>query len=286
MDRDVAAAVADHLRHGPACSLLRVVDLAQEFDAAARWIRVAGTSVGLAGAFVLVGSVALALPDAGTILPITLIDFATLTAVAVFFRIPAARLGAGACLVLAYAVGFHLWKGDVGWRGPDTAALMRGLLASNTAAAFVPMFILAMGIAELLKRRWQRNADAFFYTIVGCAVGASSVLLATWHGFGAARDHGAAWYLPVPHRSRVLDRMADAMARGGADQRALLLSRSVQAFVFRSWWAVQFPWQFALLAYATVAVGSAVCAPETRASGGCSRVRSFAPRLSRRSPRC
>jgi hypothetical protein len=51
-----------------------------EIDAAARWIRVAGTSVGLAGALLLIGSLALTLPHAGPILPIALIDFAALLA--------------------------------------------------------------------------------------------------------------------------------------------------------------------------------------------------------------
>jgi hypothetical protein len=151
---------------------------------------------------------------------------------------------------------------------PDVAALMRGLLMANTATALVPMFVLVMGVVELLKRRWQRDGEVFTTRSSACAVGALSVLLGNvallWH---------RAWLQPnmdlsLLHGRLGLDRVANALAC-----RRLVRCRVVAACFdspnrLRPLVERAFPWQLALLVYATVAVGTAWLCARKESLGG------------------
>src|SRR5690606_33677886 len=67
-------------------------------DSALAGLRLAGTALAVGGAMVLMGSIALAWPHPAGMVPVALVNFAILTAVALMLQIPWAHAPALACL--------------------------------------------------------------------------------------------------------------------------------------------------------------------------------------------
>ncbi|HEY2588399.1 MAG TPA: hypothetical protein VGI81_21845, partial [Tepidisphaeraceae bacterium] len=121
--------------------------------AAARTI---GTAIAIAGAFLMLGCLALAWPDPRTLLPLAAIDFVVLTAVAIRYELPAAHALATPCLAIAYVVGFEVAVHHVGWTSsPDQ--MLRVLTGPTVGVALLPLFVLFAGIAWILSRLSPRS---------------------------------------------------------------------------------------------------------------------------------
>ncbi|HEX8199276.1 MAG TPA: hypothetical protein VF590_02230, partial [Isosphaeraceae bacterium] len=159
--------------------------------------RTAGTSIAALATLVLLAGVALAWPDPAGMLPVAMLNFAVLTAVALAFEVPAAHVLAGACLAVAYLLGVLVATGRLGWAGatPDEAA--RALASARGGTALVPLVLLYGGAAAEGLRRGRR-LDAQALAVVTVLAAVLSLGLVTWHGFGRPGDPvGATWVYAV-----------------------------------------------------------------------------------------
>jgi hypothetical protein len=210
--------------------------------------RTAGTALAVAAAFLMLSTIALAWPDPASMLPLAAIDFGVLTAIAIFFDIPAAHLLAAPCLLLAYLLGFEVAFRHIGWTATP-AEMIRALIAAGNGPALMPLFLLTGAAAWLLSRR--RTTDSKIYAWIPVGVAAISIGLAS-QDFGRPGDpHGVAWvYLAYAIVALSLSAWS---RRRGADWAGcgLLLAACLQFFVTRT--SVAHPWPTALLAYATLA---------------------------------
>ncbi len=214
--------------------------------------RTAGTGVAVAGALLMAGGTVLAWPQPLSIVPVALVDFVVLTAVACLFEIPAAHLLAVPCLALAYLVGFHAAMGHVRWSGEESGRLFDALFSVVSGNALVALVALLASGAACLARS-GRAAHASFYLRAMGIVAAASVALVTWFGFGRVGDpHGATWVYAIY--------AAAALGAAWRTQRAavvwiasaLLFAVLAQALVFKL--QVDFGWRVAFLIHASAAV--------------------------------
>ncbi|WP_435015630.1 hypothetical protein TA3x_003174 [Tundrisphaera sp. TA3] len=199
--------------------------------------RTAGTAIAAAGTLILLSGVALAWPSPARIMPVALLDFAVLTAIAFAFRVPAAHVLAGACLSLAYLVGWAIASGRMGWSGITSAEAARVLLSAGGGTALMP-FVLTFGVVAAAGTRAGRRHDAQAFGLVAALAALASLALVTWHGFGRAGDpEGATWvYLGhalIAGASALWLARTPALARGlaGAGS-ALLLASLMQGLTF------------------------------------------------------
>lgn len=212
-------------------------------------LRTAGTSIAAAGALLLIAAIPLAWPHTHVTLASALIDAAVFAAIAIFFRIPAAHLLAGACLSLAYVLGFHLASGHLTGQ-PTAADLARVLANASTSLALPGLFILALGVGAILLRL-RRRADASFWAIVAAAVGVVNLALVTWHAYATdAGLHASAWIYAL----YAIAAFAAAWRRQwpfAAGIAWLVLLAAVQQLL--DWCAIEHSWQLSLLFTASAA---------------------------------
>jgi hypothetical protein len=230
--------------------------------------RTAGTGAAVAGALLMVAGTVLAWPQPSGIVPVALVDFAVLTAVAWLFEIPAAHLLAVPCLALAYLVGFHAVTGHVRWSGEESSRLFDALFSATSGNALVALAALLAASGAWLARA-GRAAHANVYLRATGIVAVASVALVTWFGFGRAGDpHGATWVYALY-----------AVAALGAAWRtqrgsvvwtasALMFAALAQGLVFR--FEVDFGWRLALLVHSTMAVVLVFCSRRREEAEGSS----------------
>ena len=159
--------------------------------------RTAGTAIAAAGALVMLAGVALGWPDPAGMIPVAVLDFVVLTAIALAFSVPAAHVLAGTCFTLAYLLAWHVATGALGWKvgTPDEAS--RALFSSGSGLALTPL-VLFFGAASAAGLRVGRRLDAQAYAVVAALAWALSLGLTTLYGFGRRGDPaGVAWIYAV-----------------------------------------------------------------------------------------
>ena len=231
--------------------------------------RTAGTAIATAGTGILLAGVILAWPDPARVLPVAALDFVVLTAIAVAFRVPAAHALAGACLILAYLIGWALAAGRLAWMGQSADQVAVILLSSAGGAALMPI-ALAWGVVAAAGSRAGRWLDAQAYAIVAGLASLLSLGLVTWHGFGVPGDPVgatrvyatfalvcpafAAWWSRYP-LTKGSTGATEARSLGWLGS-GLLLAALVQGIVFagRSVGG-ELPWILALLTHASITTG-------------------------------
>lgn len=215
--------------------------------------RIAGTSIAALGALILLSGIALAWPNPAGMLPVAMLDFVVVTAVALCFELPAAHLLATPCLVLAYMLGFHLFRGNVTWHVESPHTLVRALLLGESGTALVPLVCVFGGLASLLIR-WSRRLDAIFYGVAAAGTAVLSLVLVTWHGFGLPGDPAhATWVYAIYAAGALLAGAVTVRMRVTWGGSALLLAATIQGVVFRYEWSRSWshPWLMALLLHAS-----------------------------------
>jgi len=215
--------------------------------------RTVGTAIGVAAAFLMLGTIALAWPDPSRMLPLAAVDFVVLTAIAVFFDIPLAHALAGPCLLLAYLLGFELAFRRIGWTATPSE-ITEALTAANIGPILMPLCLLTGVVAWLLARR--RSAASKIYAWISALVAIISIGLAS-QDFGHRCDPNGATFVYFAYAMAALS-MAVWLRRRTAGWAgcALLLAALGQFFVTRT--AIAQPWPTALLTYATIATAGIV----------------------------
>lgn len=227
----------------------------------------AGAAVAAAGTLVLLSGVALAWPDPAGVVPVALLNFAVLTALAVGLGVPAAHALAGACLALAYLLVWLAATGTLGWHVAGRKETFDALLSGRSGGALVPITLL-FGAVAAAGTRFGRRPDGRAYALVGGLAGILSLGLVTWHGFGRPGDPtNAAWVYAIYAVAALIfaewfGRFPLLSATDGANETSvlawlgstLLLAALVQRLAFRGG---TFPADLslvsALLAHATAA---------------------------------
>ncbi|HEY8751055.1 MAG TPA: hypothetical protein VIM11_23930 [Tepidisphaeraceae bacterium] len=213
--------------------------------------RTAGTSIAVAAAFLMLGAIGVAWPDPALMLPLCALNFVILTAIALWFEIPAAHWIALPCLIVGHVLGFHVLRGHVGWRS-SAGELASVLLNGSSGTALLPLFVLVGG-AGVLLRRFGKLLDARTYHRIGQAIAVLSIALVTRNGFGIHGDpYGATWvYLFYSIAALIAVMRANKTDRGWVGC-LLLLASSCQFFLTHS--VTAYPWSTGLLAGATLEV--------------------------------
>lgn len=232
--------------------------------------RTSGTAVAAAGVLVMLLGVLLGWPDPAGMIPVALLNFAVLTAIAVVFAVPAAHAIAGACLGLAYLLLWHCAAGSLGMQVAAPADAVDALLSGSSGSALVP-FALFFGASAAVGLRAGRRLDAQGYAMVAALSAVIGLGLATWFGFGRAGDPAgaarvyavlamaflaaAAWFGRYPLLDKA-DGSIEARALGWAGS-GLILAALVQSIVFgRLVPGLALPWVVATLTHATLAAAS------------------------------
>ena len=159
-------------------------------------LQTAGISIGVVGAFIMAASVVLAWPQPATLLPTALALGLAMTAVAILFDIPAAHIPGGIAFAVAWLIGFHLVRGDIGWQVPGGEATANALLSYQSGHMLEPLFVV-FGIVAWQLSRLRRADDGLMYGLVAAATALASVALVLWFGFARVGDPAnATWRLP------------------------------------------------------------------------------------------
>jgi hypothetical protein len=230
-------------------------------------LRVAGTSVGVAGAALSLGGLVLGWPNPAMLLPAALLEFAVFTVIAWWFALPAAHVVAGVCLAISYLLGAHVFNGQLNWNQNDPTGIVEVLVSGATGVLLVPLALMYGAAAFALQRAGR--ADAPMLAVVAGGAAASSVALTSWFGFGVPGDPlGASWvYLAYAAVCLVLAARTrrETIAWIGA---ALLAAGIAQVVVYRygEHWGVTHAWMTALLTYASLCAGIALAARFGRAA--------------------
>ena len=212
-------------------------------------VRTVGTAIALAAASLMVGMIALAWPDAGSILPLATVDFVALTLVAVLFEFPVLHALAGGCLLLAYLVGFHIARHHIGWTSTP-GEMFEALHSPSGGAALIPLFLLT-GATSFILQSWRRSADARIYRLVSIVVAGISLALTAWGGLAQRGDpFGASWvYL---FYAAIAVWVASRWRRADASWAAWMLFLASMAQFLAARQSDAISWATGLLAYATM----------------------------------
>ncbi len=218
--------------------------------------RTAGTSIAILGMAVVLAGMILAWPNPGSIVPAALFNFAILTTLAVLLEIPAAHIFAAGCLTLSYVVLVHVIAGNVRWQNLRVTSLLRVTMSVRTGQALTIPFVLFILTSEWLRKR-LRTGDAYSYLVAACAVGVVSLLFVGFYGLGLPGDPhnvwaifalyaaGAFWFA---HRERSV-----MFSWAGATMLFFACAQFCTSFL-----AVRFPWQAALLLFASACAAGAI----------------------------
>jgi hypothetical protein len=163
-------------------------------------VRTSWTAVAVAGSLVMLGCIALAWPNPAGMVPVALIDFVVLSAIALFIGFPAAHGLALPCLGFAYLLLCHLLlpaehTDHLKWT-EQPERVMAAMVSATAGPALLGLaMILGLGAGGLMK--WTRKVDAVFYGAGAAVAAALSLLLVSAHGLGRMDDHGAAWVYTI-----------------------------------------------------------------------------------------
>ncbi len=243
---------------------VRADSVLEPFDRRFTAVQTAGIFAGVLGALVMIGAVVVAWPEPAMLLPVALTGVVVFTAVALWFRIPAAHVPAGAALASAWLVAFHLLWGNVGWTLDVYEPMAHALVSAASGHALLPLVGLLGGLAGLMWRLGRRD-DGRMIALVAGAAAVASLALVMWFGLARAGDpEGAIWTLAIYTLALLIGAVAldRPAATTGNSLRlavawtgmALLLVTLVQAIVYRFGpvWQLERPWTMALLAHATI----------------------------------
>jgi hypothetical protein len=218
--------------------------------------RTVGTSLALFGTAVVLSGMFLSWPNPASIVPAALLNFAVLTAIAVFLELPPAHFVAAGCLSIAYVVAFQVIAGNVPWRNLRVTSLLQTTSSVSTGQALIIPFVVFTLVHEWLKGR-HRERDALSYFFAAGAVAIVSLLLVSVYGVGITGD---------PHYVSAIIALYTAGAFWFAWRKnsvtltwvsvALLFFTFAQ--VCTSLVAMRFPWQATLLSFAAACTGGAL----------------------------
>jgi hypothetical protein len=136
-----------------------------------------GTGVALLGMLVLLTALAFAWPQPEALILVGLLNFVTLTRVALEFRLPVGHAVALACLTVSYVAGYHFltgWPAELA--RPERAAwLVRQTFVGPCGAALAGLVTVLAATADRWRSRLPRDAE--YYSAGAGLIGLLSIFL-------------------------------------------------------------------------------------------------------------
>lgn len=213
--------------------------------------RLAGTSIAIIGAMVVVAAMLLAFPNPTSIVLSALISFCIFTWVAILLNLPIAHAVALFSFTLAYIVGFQVVIGRVGWQLPRSESVIPFINSPQTGQLLAPLFLLYLVVSELLRRR-SEDKDSQSYFVGSLCVVAISFLLLAYYGFALVGDvYFLTLILAVYSFGFFFYAWTRKLAILTWVGSAFLILSLTQGFGF--WYGAPFGWQTAMLIYASIA---------------------------------
>ena len=145
--------------------------------------RITGTAIAAGGTLMMLSGIVLAWPNPAGMLPVTVLNFVVLTALAIALDVPLAHVLAGACLTLAYLLVWLVGSGLLSWHPLNSAETAHALLSGFSGMALAPLVLLFAG-ATAMAQKLGRRLDAQALAMVAALAGTFSVGLLARHGFG------------------------------------------------------------------------------------------------------
>ncbi len=142
--------------------------------------RAVGTMLALARMGVMLVTLALAWPRPTALIVVGVINAVVFSAVAIGFTWSAAHVPALACLTLAYLVGFHAARGELGQENANLGAQLVALATQPVTGSALAALAVMLAISSEWFARRRRIIDALYHVASsGCAMFLALLLVAT-----------------------------------------------------------------------------------------------------------
>lgn len=145
--------------------------------------QLAGISIGVLGAMLLVLAQGLAWPVVAILLPTALISAAVFVFLAIYARLPQAYVVSSILAMLAWLLGYHVLREHFPLWSSDGLLLLRSLLSADSGFALGLLTPLLLAAAFLAKYR-HRAEDERWLTIATAIVFSTGICLTVVFGFG------------------------------------------------------------------------------------------------------
>lgn len=145
--------------------------------------RTASTALAIFGAGLMLLMVAFAWPQLELLVAVGLVDFALLTAFAIFAELSLLHVLAVGCFGLAYLSAFHLWQGNVA--GEGSALSLKLVQATFTGKSGLALTLFTTAIAAaggLMLRKRLLDAGRHYFVAAG-GLSALCIAIAIYAGF-------------------------------------------------------------------------------------------------------
>jgi hypothetical protein len=213
-------------------------------------IRIAGTSIAIFGAAILLGALVIAWPDPRAILHIALFDFVLLTFIALLYDVPQAHWLALPCCTIAWVLGFHLLRTPA--LGAKNAGQLIDALSDPLGASSLTALVMLFAAAREILKRFRQTSDAKIYGEFATVIAVACVAWLTWAGFGRSPDvYGCTWvYAIYAVIAFVIAWRAKSTAWSWV---AWILAAGALVQAFTAHHLTRHPWAESLLTFATIA---------------------------------
>jgi hypothetical protein len=213
--------------------------------------RLAGTSMAIIGALIVVVSIFIAFPNPTSVVLTSLISFYVFTAVAILLNLPIAHAVALFSFTLAYTVASQILIGKVDFQMPRSASLLSQLDWARAAQLFAPLFLLYFVVSELLRSK-TRDSEGKSYFIASLVIAVIAIPLLAYYGFASSGDfyYVAPIYALFAAGIFVFAWTRKIEALTWVASFIFILSLT-QGFGF--WYGAPFAWQTACLIYSSIA---------------------------------
>ena len=138
--------------------------------------RTTGTALGILGLMIALTGMILAWPNPASIISAALINFAILTTLALVLEIPAAHFFAAGCFGMAYLVLFHVLVGHISWENLRVTSLVNTCLDISSGQALIGAFGVFLVISEWFQGGKRRN-ESYAYLTAACLVAVISLAM-------------------------------------------------------------------------------------------------------------
>ncbi len=158
-------------------------------------LQVAGTSVAVLAALMMLSAVVFAWPRPELLIAVGLIDFVALSLMAVRAEFVPLHVPATAAVALAGLLGFHAATDNLALTGPVSGAELGGVLLMGSSSVVLTVFALLLAVAAGGLHRAGKSAVATAYLCSAAGLAAVSLGIAAYAGFVSGIQHE--WTTPV-----------------------------------------------------------------------------------------
>lgn len=148
----------------------------------------AGIAVAITGGMAMLAAVVAAWPQPELLIAVGLANCAVLVSMAVLARLPVLHVAAIGCLAGAVLIGFHVSQGNFEGFADELPARILALVTMTRSAVVLTLLGALCAVAGFGFQTASRRDDAIWVFLGSAGLGAASVLIALFAGFGPGGD--------------------------------------------------------------------------------------------------